>query len=333
MEKPNFKGALKGCFDMTVLKLKKHSPEILLGLGLTGIAVGVGLSCRATLKVSKKVDDFHELKAKLDHLKETAAIEAKEAEAEGREPEIIFDEEETNKTLSEARKNLALDLLSAFALPGVVLAGSTACILKSYGIMHNRNVRYLGLYAASQKALETYRERTRERFGDDVDMELLTGVKKKTGVVKELDEEGNEVENEKEVECVDDGTLSAPSGSMYGRWFARGTTPLWQVNTVDNECFLLSQLAYFNNRLKAEGYVILAEVYRALGFPITSESLITGWVKDSKNGDNYISFGSLIPTFEECGERVDPTGRITKRLSGCAFYLDFNVDGCIYGLI
>lgn len=87
----------------------------------------------------------------------------------------------------------------------------------------------------------------------------------------------------------------------------------WENNQELNLMFLKSQQMYYNDILRARGYVFLRDIYEDLGFPITRKALFTGWVYDLKHpmGDNYIDFGIIMN-----GNEPD-------------IELDFNVDGDI----
>lgn len=56
--------------------------------------------------------------------------------------------------------------------------------------------------------------------------------------------------------------------------------PNWNEDSAFNASFLNSQQNYFNDLLKARGYVFLNQVYEALGFPATQQGAVAGWTKD-----------------------------------------------------
>jgi hypothetical protein len=81
------------------------------------------------------------------------------------------------------------------------------------------------------------------------------------------------------------------------------------------------------DKLRAEGYLFLNDVYEMLGIPRTREGQIVGWVykKDNPVGDNYVDFGIFRTNRENNTNFVngyEPT-----------IILDFNVDGPILDLI
>lgn len=57
-------------FNRTGLKLKKHSPEILLAAGIVGVVASGVMACKATLKVEEIIDDA---KDKIDTIHEVSA--------------------------------------------------------------------------------------------------------------------------------------------------------------------------------------------------------------------------------------------------------------------
>ncbi len=87
----------------------------------------------------------------------------------------------------------------------------------------------------------------------------------------------------------------------------------WDKDQKFNLIFLKAKQNYYNDLLRARGYVFLRDIYEGLGFPITQKALFVGWVYDLENpiGDNYIDFG--ITTHDD-----EPD-----------IELDFNVDGII----
>lgn len=102
--------------------------------------------------------------------------------------------------------------------------------------------------------------------------------------------------------------------SKYGRVF-NSSCIKWEKDRKFNQLFLKAEQNYFNDLLKHRKYVFLRDVYEALGFPITEESVIVGWVYEENNpiGDNYIDF-----SIEDTDDDTNPDVEI-----------DFNVDGII----
>lgn len=99
--------------------------------------------------------------------------------------------------------------------------------------------------------------------------------------------------------------------SKYARVFDSSCVE-WNKDRWFNMVHLRATQNYFNDILKARGYVFLRDIYEYLGIPVTRTSLNVGWVYDPKNrfADNYIDF---------CIQATD----------GADIQMDFNVDGDI----
>ena len=100
--------------------------------------------------------------------------------------------------------------------------------------------------------------------------------------------------------------------SIYAKKFDESSA-YWSIDPEVNLMFLRVTQSYFNEVLRARGYVFLRDVYERLGIPISALSLDVGWCYDPKNCtiDNFIDFG-----IDFCEK-------------GPNFQLDFNVDGII----
>lgn len=103
--------------------------------------------------------------------------------------------------------------------------------------------------------------------------------------------------------------------SKYGRVF-NSSSIHWEKNREFNRLFLKAQQNYFNDILKHKGFVFLRDVYEGLGFPITAESVVVGWVYEENNpiGDNFIDFSIEENDEDELNPDIE---------------IDFNVDGNI----
>ena len=110
-----------------------------------------------------------------------------------------------------------------------------------------------------------------------------------------------------------------PHYSVYARFFDRESRE-YRYTYDDNKLFLIAQQDYFNMLLRYKKFVLLNNVYDALGLPRNEEpsGVKIGWVyheDDNSVGDNYIDFGLFNP-YGPWSSKQD-------------FLLDFNVDGDI----
>ena len=302
----------------------KYSPEICLVVaGVTGAATVVA-ACKATLKADDILNKLEEDKAKIE---EAAAL----SEEHGEE----YTEEDKNKDMTIAYSHLVIDLAKLYA-PAIALGALTAgLVFCSYRVMKLRHLGLMAAYTALDDGFKKYRARAVEKYGEEVDHELATGVTKKKVMVKEEDPETGEVKTEKkEVQTLDQLMMEDPSN--YDRVFARGlSTACTTYDPYVNESFLLGQQTHWTNMLRTRGFVYLSEVYKALGFPITQASRQVGWILDPADRnrlDRTVSFGLIEKVYLKDGDYVHPTGKIEPSYIDSGYYLTFNIDGIIWNL-
>ena len=118
--------------------------------------------------------------------------------------------------------------------------------------------------------------------------------------------------------------MAAPSTNDYARFFDE-SCEAYESNMDYNLMYLRSQQNLANDKLKANGYLFLSDVYDQLGIKRTKMSQIVGWVykpEGNENGDNFVDFGILETN------RETEDGGYEK-----AILMEFNVDGPTLDLI
>lgn len=291
-------------------KIKKASPEIMVVAGVVGVVTSTVMACKATTKVNdileetrKQVDDVHNV---LDS-------------------DVVSEDEYTN---DDAKKDLAIiytqtgvKLIKLYAPSVLVGALSITGILASHKILKKRNVALTAAYATIDRSFKEYRGRVVERFGKDLDRELRYNIKAQEIEEKTVDKDGNETIEKKTVSVVDPNMYSD-----YARIFDNGSMG-WTKDPEYNLMFLKLQQNQANDRLRAQGYLFLNDVYDMLGIPRTKAGQIVGWIYDKENpvGDNFVDFGIYDIYNEKACDFVNGRER--------SIVLDFNVDGNILDMI
>lgn len=290
----------------TGMKLRKHSPEILIVAGVVGTVVSAVMACKATTKVSAVMDSAKE---QINTIHNFAADETKAD---------IYSEEDAKKDLTIVYVQTGVKLLKLYG-PSVALGMlSIGSILASNHIQRQRNVALAAAYAAVDTGFKEYRNRVVEKFGDEVDKQLRYNIKAETIEEKVTDEKGREKVVKKNIEV---GSLS--EYSEYARIFDDGCNG-WQKDAEYNLLFLRSQQQYANDLLNSRGHVFLNEIYDMLGIPRTKAGQIVGWVKNG-SGDGYVDFGIYDVNRPKARDFVNGYERV--------IVLDFNVDGVIWDKI
>ena len=304
----NIKESLMKTYKRTELKVRKHSPEILAGVGVVGVIASTVMACKATTKLS---DILEESKDQLDQIK-TVAVDPAYADK--------YSEDDAKKDTTITYVQTGVKVAKLYAPSVILCAGSLGCLLASNNILKKRNAALSAAYMTVDKSFKEYRKRVAERFGDEVEKEIRYNIKAKE--VTTVDENGNEVT---ETVKVMDGTDDPNTYSDYARFFDESCAA-WQNDAEYNLTFLKAQQQYANDLLKSRGRLFLNEVYRMLGIDETKAGQVVGWVynPDNPTGDNFVDFG--IYNMQRERVRAFVNGYEPNIL------LDFNVDGVIWDL-
>lgn len=237
-----------------LLILKKQSPNILFGAGITGVVTSTVLACRATLKLS---DEMLEMKEKVETAKYNSDVNP-------------ADEDKKRQLFYTYGENTAR--VAQLYAPAVVVGSlSVAALTGSHVVLTRRNTNLMVAYAAVSKAYEQYRERVRAEHGEEKELHIYHAAENKgTAKAPEIHADPNRF-------------------SPYARFFDEGSRE-FQKNSELNKLFIQCQQAYANDILQAKGHIFLNEVYDSLGLQRSQAGCVVGWVI-SDTGDNYVDFG------------------------------------------
>ena len=289
------------------IKLRKHSPELLIAAGVVGTVVSTVLACKATTKLSTILDESK------------GNIETIHKCENDKEMEERYSQEDAKKDLAIVYIQTGVKIAKLYA-PAVVLGTiSIAGIVASNNILRKRNVALAAAYATVDKSFNEYLSRVVERFGDDVDKELRYNIK-----AKKIEEMIKDPESGKEKKSKTTVNVAAPTVDDYARFFDK-TCRHYEENMNYNLMLLRSQQQLANDKLVADGFLFLSDVYDMLGITRTKMSQSVGWIykpDGNSNGDNFVDFGVMVVKREtEDGGYED------------AILMNFNVDGPILDLI
>lgn len=304
LEKIKLPGNLTRTVGRGRLLAQKHSPEILLGLGLVGGVAAAIMAAKATLKVEELEKDQEAIR---NHI-ERVHLQKDER----------YSEEDYQKDLVVSKVQHGLEYVKLYG-PSVGLGiASVAAILGSHGIMQKRSASLMAAYGLLQEGFASYRNRVVEELGEDRDRDFRFGIHEEVIETETVNEKTGKVKVKKEKKRVQDPNAV----SDYARFFDE-FSPYFKDDPNSNSYFVRMQQNYANEQLISRGYLFLNEVYEMLGLPWTSAGQMVGWVLNGKNGgDGYVDFGlkdTLAAEFINGWES--------------AVLLDFNVDGVIYDLI
>ena len=294
---------LRKSFKKAQLTVRKHSPEILMVAGVIGTVAGAVMACKETLELEDVLDECKQEKIELEE--QYAMCEQYSEDA--------LKKDQVKLTIKQAAK-----IVKLYAPSVIMEVTSIGIIFASNDIMRKRNASMAAAYATLNSMYKRYRQNVIESYGEEVDKDMRFGVKHEK--VTEIDEDGNKVKIDARIVDLDNTALAI---SDYSRFFQAGCKGFDTSSGRYNILYLKGIQAMFNNKLIADGYVMLNDVYRELGFDTIPEGWSIGWVYDDENpiGDNYIDFG-LYEARNKNQRAVNDWEPV--------ILMDFNVDGNLY---
>ena len=295
---------------------KMNYPEIML---IAGIGAGIGaliMTQRATLKVATvKVNE----EATKKNIAEKAALYEEDPDSLDRP----YTRENAASDMVLLKRKTALEYVKLYVGPAILEVASIGLILGSHHIMKQRQAALAASCAAIAQAYKTYRQNVINKYGEEVDKEMLYGSEKKTIKKTETDPETGEKKKVTEEQEI----IRNFGGSPYARLFTRENSTEWFNDNPQNEFMLAQREKEADTRLKCEGILTLNDVYRMIGLKPTDIGLTHGWRYRSQKDPDYGKFDNNV-TFLTKWVMVpnEETGENERVL-----LIDFNCDGCIYG--
>lgn len=243
-------------------KLKKHSPEILICVGVVGTISSTVMACKATLKAKDVIDE-----AKID------ICEIKE----DMDSEFIPEEEKeaSKKELAKVYVDTGVQLVKIYA-PSVILGTlSLGTVFASNNILRTRNASLSAAYTTLDSVFKKYRNNVKETYGDEVDHNMRYGIREDK---IEMTDENGKKKTQKVKHMSKD--FDPEDLSLF---MAKGTSVEWD----DSEEYLMSSLTIkervLDDMLKSRGYLFVNEVRHELGFDPVAYGQTMGWIFDTKN--------------------------------------------------
>jgi hypothetical protein len=308
MKKTEIVNKISRGFNRAKLCVKTHSPEILVGAGIVGGVGACVLACKATLKVNEVIEEAKENIEKIHVATETGVTEAG----------LEYTEEDSKKDLTIVYVQTGVKFVKLYG-PAIILGTvAIASVIAGHNKRYERYAAMSTAYALVDKGYKEYRNRVVDRFGKELDQELLTGAKAIQVEKIYVDDKGEEKTVTETVDVVEADLLTSP----YMFFFEDGCKG-WEKNAEWNKNFLIQAQNFFNDRLQTIGYVYLNEVLKYLGIPMTEMGQTVGWMLG--NGDNVIDFGMAEVNRKSVRDFVN--GYIPTIL------LHFNCDGEIAHLM
>lgn len=256
MGKPN----LSKMVGSAVCVLKKHSPEILTGMGIIGMVGTVILSVDATPKALVLME---EKKREINNDIRKAA------------------EENGHDICQHIDKLTPVDTVKTVwrcYIPATVLCvASIGCLIGASSVNARRNAALAAAYTISETALKEYKNKVVETIGEKKTEKIDEVVAK-----AKLDSDPIE---KKEIIITDKGDVTCYD-VWSGRYFK---SSMDELNRIVNELNKRMLDSYY-------GYISLNEFYEAVGLSATKVGNDLGWKLDGGRNLIELNFDSQIAT-------------------------------------
>ena len=292
-----------------LMQIDKHSPQILVGVGVAAGVAATGMAVYSTLKVDKV----------MEHHQDKMVDISKKAEQANNDDELVYDEkaQKHDKTMVYVETGAELTRLY---LPTIALTGvSIACVLSAHHILDGRYMAAASAFTAVSKEFSDYRGRVRKQFGEDKERDIYQGVVEEEVTDEKTGETTTVRKYDKDV--VDRSGLS--------RYFDEYSIYWDKYNPDQNIAHIRSVLHQANDQLYANGHLFLNDVYQMLGIPDTKEGAILGWIVDEDHQNPYVDFGVYGVNSDDPWDFSNEEPWDGKM----GILLTFNVDGIIYDKI
>jgi len=296
------------------LKLVKHAPAIMMGVGMVTIGAGVVMACRSTLKV----DDI--LERHKDLLENARSLPDQVNPVDNTE----IDEKTVRKEVAKVYGHTALSIAKLYALPAGLIVTGYFLSISGFVKLH----KYAAGVTAAYDTLLISHNKLKKAVIDDQGVEkyheyMYGKGKKKTVEAKTVNDDGEEIYKNTQAIIMEDGREIPLSG--YAQLYARGISKQWDANEWYNRTYINGRMEMLTVKLIDRGHVFLNEAYEALGFPHTKEGSVIGWIYDPSDPDSvdHVEFDVHEVWLPEVNKDDKPIYEV-------AYYIDFpNLSGVI----
>lgn len=271
-------------------EFKENAPLIGIIFGVGSLIASGVVAAVSARKVDKILDDHKDHLSDIKKAKENKTI----------------DEKTASREVAKCYGHTAWKMFRAFA-PSVTLAvvGCTS-IGWGYSVEHSRLIDTREKLATTSAVLAStfsdfrgYRERTRARFGPEVDNELMYDIHKEEVEETVVDKKGNEKVVKKKETVM--GPVGTPGFDIYAQWFNKDTSHAWNNNYELNKVYLMEIEDIVNDMLTVRGHLTVNDIYAEIGLkdefdqPLrTKAGQVMGWINDPSK-IRQIDFGMHEP--------------------------------------
>lgn len=250
---------IKGSWYKTKNFTVQHAPEICFGAGVTLLTVGVGMTIYKSVKPNEElVEARKELEAVEEFAKENLSDEA----------DSIYTTADYKREKNACVLAYAGACVHNYAFSVGTCAASALCFTGSFLTFKRRDIGYGVALATTAAAFNGYRQNVRERFGEEVDKELLYNLNPPKEVI---DEATGEVTYE-----LPDGLTNAEP-ETFTRFFDAGSK-WWDKNPEIALLTIKLIERNLNDDLRKKGALVANDACDAYDVSKSKKGAFMGWI-------------------------------------------------------
>lgn len=306
------------------VKIAKHSPDILVGVGIAAMGTSVVHACLVTSTKAEEIVEAHE--KRIQTIEKAVDI----SKHGGDEFSGKFTEQDERRELAVAYTKTVGDIIKNYWAPITEFAVGAICICVAHRILNKRVLYLAASYNGLQKTYNTYRDRIKDEYGEEADIFGVTGVHKEPFEYTEVAEDGTQTEVKRDIRPMTASDLS-DCAVVFDEMFSSE----WTDNALTNLDVIKRVEKYYNDILGYKrDFVYWSDCLMDLGIwnrlPIEKQRRIIGkgWVYDPAN-PRKISFGIID------WDRPVLSERNADMIMGYepSVWLDPNIDGDVASLL
>lgn len=240
---------MNGIINNMFRLIKKHSPEILLTLGVGGVVTGTIMACKETKELDPILKEHEE---KMNDIHESAD---KGFVSDENNMQVEYTEKDVRRDTTKVYACTAYKLGKLYFPSACIIGASIGCFIGSNGILTRRNVGLTAAYAGLSETFNNYRRNIVDKFGEVADAEARYNIKAKKVKGKNGEEDHYQYTQTRALPETD-----------HSRFFD-AESKFWDKNINMDLVFLQSTQTNLNRKLLLRGSNIipLNEVYDAIG--------------------------------------------------------------------
>lgn len=268
----------------TKVQAKAHLPEIALVGGVVLTVAGTIYACKQTLKLNDILDEHHERINAINNVKEGAKYKDEDGNAKP------YDDGARVSDKICVYRDTTLAIAKLYILPAVGIAAGEA--LKIYAFVSEKKeaVKYATIANTAMATLQSYRDRWRDRVGDEEEARVFYDRDDNKVTVMNDDGKGNVT-----TETINSTTCDIPEGT-FTVIFSPSTSKMCD----DNLRYMLPVLQAWEQEWNERIYMgldggeigELNRILRFMGLKERGDWMKAGWVPRKYKGKvNHVSFG------------------------------------------